>query len=173
LGEDSVIHYEIEIDMAKSRIIMGIDPGLSGAVAFLAPSEQRVAVFDTPVMDGRVNGTELATLIRQWAPDVAIIELSSSRPGQGLSSTFKYGVSFGCACGVVNALEIPIHYVSPSKWKKQLRLSSDKEESRRRAIETWPSCAEHFKRKLDHNKAEACLLALYGASISQGDDHAR
>jgi crossover junction endodeoxyribonuclease RuvC len=96
-------------------------------------------------------------------PDACVIELVSSRPGQGVASMFNFGMSFGVAIGVVQALNIPLHFVTPTKWKKYFSLSSDKEESRRRAINLWPESADRFSRRKDEGRAEAALMAKWGA----------
>ena len=75
---------------------------------------------------------------------------------------FRFGQAYGSILGVIGALAIPVRHVSPAKWKKALGLNNDGETSRARAIETWPTQAELFARKRDHNRAEAGLLALYG-----------
>jgi crossover junction endodeoxyribonuclease RuvC len=155
--------------MGSSKLFVGcgIDPGLSGAVAFcFSTHPERVAVFDMPTVDGDVSGHELARLLQQFNPDFVTIELVASRPGQGVSSVFKFGKAFGTAIGVVNALRLPVHYVSPQRWKKHFRLSSDKEESRRMALDLWPACSEHFARKRDEGRSEAALIARYGVEVA-------
>lgn len=150
--------------MQQASCILGIDPGASGGIAFYFPSyPERVSVQDMPAVDGRVSAAELAAIVRQFSPDAAIVELVGAMPGQGVSSTFKFGMAFGTACGVVSALHVPTHFVAPGKWKRSYGLDADKEKARRRAIELWPSCAEHFARKKDHGRAEAALIARYGA----------
>jgi crossover junction endodeoxyribonuclease RuvC len=86
-------------------------------------------------------------------------------PGQGVSSTFKFGVAYGVAQGVIASARIPVYFVSPGKWKRHFGLSADKEEARKRALHRWPGRAELFSRKKDHGRAEAALLALYGADL--------
>jgi len=146
--------------------ILGIDPGVSGAVAFYFPDQpSRVAAFDVPVAGGEISAPHLADLVLGFAPSMAVIERVASRPGQGVSSVFSFGRAYGDVRGVIGALRVPIHYVTPAVWKKHFRLSSDKEESRALAIRFFPSCADHFKRKKDDGRAEAALIALYGAEV--------
>jgi hypothetical protein len=143
--------------------ILGIDPGISGAVAFYfteAPS--RIVVEDVPVVAGEINARLLADRIKNFGPSIAIIERVSAMPKQGVVSMFNFGVSFGQVRGVVSALEIPLHYVTPAKWKKHFRLASDKEEARELAIRMFSPCAASFARKKDHGRAEAALIARYG-----------
>jgi crossover junction endodeoxyribonuclease RuvC len=101
-------------------------------------------------------------LVQTHAPELAVIELVHAMPKQGVSSVWNFGVAFGMARGVISGAFIPTHLVSPTKWKKHFGLDSDKEKARALAISKWPECA-HFNRKKDHGRAEAALLALYGA----------
>ena len=87
-------------------------------------------------------------------------------PRQGVASTFKFGAPYGAVLGVLAALKIQTHLVAPAAWKKHFRLDSDKEKSRALALRTFAASPEHFSRKKDHNRAEAALLALYGASLN-------
>lgn len=143
--------------------VAGIDPGASGAVAFLfSGNPGTVSAQDMPLADGKVCGAQLADILRVMKPDYAFIEYVASRPKQGVASAFNFGVSYGVAKGVVLALGIPLHPVTPKVWKGGFRLTSDKEKSRALALHTWPSRAELFKRKKDENRAEAALIALHG-----------
>jgi hypothetical protein len=147
-------------------VVMGIDPGVSGAVAFYhiaAPS--RIAVDDVPLVGGEINTAELARLIRIHRPSIAVIEKVSAMPGQGVVSMFNFGRSYGDVRGVIGALDIPLHFVTPQKWKKHFGLTSDKEQCRLRAIRIFPHAAESFKLKKHDGRAEAALIALYGAEI--------
>lgn len=147
-------------------IVCGIDPGISGAVAFYFPIAQgRIAVDDVPVAGGEINVAELARLIRIHRPTLAVIERVSAMPGQGVVSMFNFGRSYGDVRGVIGAMEIPLHFVTPQKWKKYFGLSSDKDECRLRAIRMFPSVAESFKLKKHDGRAEAALIALYGAEV--------
>ena len=152
--------------MSVDRCILGIDPGISGALAFFFPGvPSRVCAEDVPVAAGEINAAGLAERIRKMAPDVAIIERVAAMPGQGVSSTFKFGVAYGVVCGVLATLEIPCHRVSPSVWKKHFRLTADKEAARALALRLFPATAEHFARKKDHGRAEAALIARYGSEV--------
>jgi hypothetical protein len=143
--------------------IVGIDPGASGALAFLfAGNRETVSAHDMPLVDGKVCAATLADQLRVMKPDVAFIEYVASRPKQGVASAFNFGVSFGVAKGVVLALGVPLHIVTPGIWKRHFSLNSEKEKSRALALQTWPSRADLFKRKKDENRAEAALIALYG-----------
>jgi hypothetical protein len=149
--------------------IIGIDPGLSGAVAFYFPeAPDRVIAEDIPVAAGMVDCATLAARIRQMAPGLAIVERVASMPKQGVSSTFKFGTAYGAILGILAALEIRTSLVTPQVWKKHFKLNSDKEKGRALALRTFAKTPEHFARKKDHGKGEAALLALYGAIMEGG-----
>jgi hypothetical protein len=153
----------------SARCCLGVDPGIGGAIAFYWPEvPDRVAVEDMPVVDGAVNCATLAARIKQMAPDLAIVERVASMPGQGVASTFKFGASYGAVLGVLAALEIRTILVTPGTWKKHFRLDSDKEKSRALALRTFSKTTEHFSRKKHHSRAEAALVARYGAFIEGG-----
>jgi hypothetical protein len=147
----------------RTPCILGVDPGLSGALAFWFPQHGRITADDMPTVAGDVDVASLVARIRQMGPDLAIIEIASSRPGQGVSSSFKFGRGYGAVIGVIAALAIPVHLVSATKWKRHFNLDADKERSRALALRLWPSRADLFGRKRDHNRAEAALLAKYAA----------
>jgi hypothetical protein len=141
--------------------VIGVDPGLSGAVAILNAVGEVFDVYDMPSVDGNVSGRLLADLLPLPEKSWAIVEKVASMPKQGVASTFKFGRSAGVVDGVLAALEIPTEYVVPGKWKRDMGLSSDKEHSRLRAIQLWPRAASKFARKKDDGRAEACLLARW------------
>ena len=150
-----------------SHCYAGIDPGISGGVAFYFPAApERVAVYDMPTVDGRVNAVALSQLFEQFLPAGVVIEAASARAGQGVTSMFNFGRATGTAVGVAAAHKVPVESPTPQKWKKHYGLTADKCHSRRRAIERWPSCAEQFQKVKDHNKAEAAFLALYAAEVA-------
>ena len=141
-------------------MIVGIDPGLSGALAFFDTSTNKIHTYDTPVMDKAVNAAEVANLLNNYGPDAAIIEVVHAMPSQGVSSMFRFGQAYGTVLGALAACRIPTHYVASTRWKKHFHLTTDKEKSRAVAISLWPDCRE-FNRKKDHGRAEAALLSLY------------
>jgi crossover junction endodeoxyribonuclease RuvC len=147
--------------------VFAVDPGLNGAAAVLDSAGGIIDCFDLPTIgegtQRRIDAANLADLIRAHAPyTFAMVELVNSWPKQGVASTFRFGASYGTILGVIGALAIPVRHVSPVKWKKALGLNNDGETSRARAIDTWPTRADLFARKRDHNRAEAVLLGLYG-----------
>lgn len=144
------------------KCIIGLDPGTSGAVAFYYPEQPHlISAYDVPLVDGNINAAALYDLIRQYGPDLAVVEIVHAMPKQGVSSSFNFGKSYGIALGVIGSLKIPTVHVSPTKWKKFFGLSADKEEARALAISKWPA-ALHFRRKKDNGRAEAALMAWYG-----------
>ena len=152
--------------MSEQLCIMGVDPGLTGAISFYFPSApDRVSVEDMPIAGKGVDCAALARRIAQLRPDVAIIELVGARPGQGVSSMFKFGVGFGMVQGVVAAAGVEMRFVTPAVWKRHFRLTADKEHARAFAIQLWPSC-EKLGRKKDAGRAEAALIARYWAETA-------
>lgn len=144
--------------------ILGVDPGVSGAVAFYFTNvADRIAVEDVPAAGGEISVPHLASMIRRFAPSLAVMEKVHSMPKQGVSSTFKFGAAFGDVRGVVGALNIPLHLVTPQAWKRHFGLTADKDQSRKLAIRLFPSVAEHFALKKHDGRAEAALIALFGA----------
>ncbi len=147
------------------RVVVGIDPGNSGAVAVLGDG-QLFAAYDMPVLDRVVSEALYVDLLRQIevdhlidAPAMCVIERVSAMPKQGVSTTFKFGLAYGIQrCGPA-ARGWPVTFVTPTEWKRTLKLSKDKEQSRRRAIELWPDQAQLFARKKDDGRAEAALIA--------------
>lgn len=145
----------------SAEIILGVDPGISGAFAFYSTVDRSVFCYDAPVVNGKISGSILAETIANWKPNFAIVELVGSMPKQGLSSTFNFGVSYGIAQGVIAAQMIPVTFVTPGKWKRHYGLGPDKEQARGRALQLWPARGDMFGRKKDHGRAEAALLARY------------
>jgi hypothetical protein len=148
--------------MSDSPRILGVDPGVTGGLALLFGAT--IEAHDIPNVAGEINIDEIIRIVRAAQPDFAIIEQASARPGQGVSSTFKYGQAYGMLRAVVGMCAIPSHLVTPSKWKRHFALDADKEKSRALAIRLWPGCG-FFNRKKDHGRAEAALLARYGLEV--------
>tara|TARA_R110000868_G_scaffold114309_4_gene306304 strand:- start:1420 stop:1929 length:510 start_codon:yes stop_codon:yes gene_type:complete len=145
---------------------IGIDPGLSGAIAFIGPDWYRV--HDIPTMlkgTGKVkyeiNSAGLQDILYKDLPNhsVAGLERVNAMPGQGVSSVFSLGDSFGCCRSVLACAQVPTFYVTPTEWKKYFRLTSDKEEARAMAIKLYPKAELHLKKHVD--RAEALLIATF------------
>ncbi len=152
-------------------IIVGIDPGITGAIAFV-DHHRNYNVEDIPVMAkgkgtskvrNQVNGAALKSLLMTEPVGRVCIERVSSMPGQGAASIFSLGDTFGCIRGVCAALGLPVDIITPQQWKKHYKLGSDKEVVRAKAIELFPDAP--LGRKKDHNRAEALLIARYGQSL--------
>jgi crossover junction endodeoxyribonuclease RuvC len=155
------------------RYIVGIDPGLTGALAYYTPDHPSfVTCEDMPVVANTVNAAILASRIRQMRPTVAVVEIASTRPGLSSQSVLKTGTGYGVILGVLAALEIPTHLVTPQTWKKHFKLDSDKDKSRALATRLWPEFAERFARVKDDGRAEAALLARWYAETAFGQREA-
>jgi crossover junction endodeoxyribonuclease RuvC len=152
-------------------IIIGIDPGLSGGIAVL-DNNKVLELFDMPVMaDGKknkkqLNSALLAKLIKEntsnTSESAVIVEQVNAMPGQGVTSMFNFGQTFGAIKGICATLELPIFFVRPSKWKKHFELiNSSKDASRTKAIEMYPHLAEKLSKKKDVNKSDAILIARF------------
>ena len=146
-------------------IILAIDPGITGALAFLdVGTPNRVAVFDMPILDGDVNPHLLCEHIQTFLPDQAVIERASSRPKQGVASVWRYSAAYTTACVCVRLMHVPLKIITPTSWKKAMNLQGGKdgkEQARELAVDLFPLCAQHFNRKKDHGRAEAALLAFH------------
>lgn len=146
-------------------LILGIDPGLNGAFALLDDG-RLVNVDDLPTMGvgakRQLNGGALADALRSRGVGLAVVEQVGSMPGQGIASTFRFGLAVGQILGVLQGLDIPIIRAAPVSWKRSFNLGSDKEHSRATAINLFPAQRGRFARKLDHGRAEAALIALWG-----------
>ena len=152
-------------------IIIGIDPGLSGAIAIL-DDKKVLSIFEMPVMaEGKknkrqLNSAQLVNIIRENIKKneeaVVVVEQVNAMPGQGVTSMFNFGQTFGAIKGVCAALELPIFFVRPSKWKKYFELiNSSKDSSRTKVIEMYPSLSGQLTKKKDVNKTDAILIARF------------
>ena len=151
--------------------IVGIDPGLSGAIAVL--KEKKVlALFDMPVMSegkknkNQLNSAQLVNILKENIKDgediAVVVEQVNAMPGQGVTSMFNFGQTFGAIKGICAALKLPIFFVRPSKWKKHFDLiNSSKDSSRTKVIEMYPLIAQQLSKKKDVNKSDAILIARY------------
>ena len=150
-------------------LIIGVDPGLRGALATW--DGQMLAVFDMPTLTVQRNGKnrnvldvhELARLVRGLQPGArAYMELVGAMPGQ--MGMFTFGDAFGVMRGIFAACDIPVEYISPVRWKRRMQVPAgrDKEGSLLRVKQLLPQHSGLFARKKDDGRAEASLLALYG-----------
>ena len=154
-------------------LVIGIDPGISGSICFFHEGKI-IEVVEMPTMaEGKknkkqVNGSqifnEISERIKKFnKKDIkVIIEQVSAMPGQGVTSMFNFGQSFGILKGICSAMQLPMYFVRPAKWKKYFNLiNSEKDASRTRAIEIFPYFSAELSRKKDSNKADAILIASF------------
>ena len=154
-------------------LIIGIDPGISGSICFLQDGKI-VDVVEMPTMtEGKknkkqVNGSQIFNVISEKIKKLdkkeikVVIEQVSAMPGQGVTSMFNFGQSFGILKGICSAMQLPMYFVRPAKWKKYFNLiNSEKDASRTRAIEVFPYFSGQLSRKKDSNKADAILIASF------------
>ena len=154
-------------------LIIGIDPGISGSICFLEDGKI-LDVVEMPTMaEGKknkrqVNGSQIYNEISKRIHKIekqnirVVIEQVSAMPGQGVTSMFNFGQSFGILKGICSAMLLPMYFVRPAKWKKYFSLiNSEKDASRTRAIEMFPQFSSQLSKKKDSNKADAILIASF------------
>ena len=154
-------------------LIIGIDPGISGALCFFEDGKI-LDVIEMPIMtEGKknkkqVNGSQVFNEISNKINKIdkkdikVIIEQVSAMPGQGVTSMFNFGQSFGILKGICSAMQLPLYFVRPAKWKKYFGLiNSEKDASRTKAIEMFPYYSSNLSKKKDSNKADAILIASF------------
>ena len=153
-------------------LIIGIDPGISGSICFFEDGKI-LDVIEMPTMNEgkknkrQVNGAQIYNEItdrinKLQKQDVrVVVEQVSAMPGQGVTSMFNFGQSFGIIKGICSAMQLPLYFVRPTKWKKYFNLiKSEKDASRTRAIEIFPYFSSQLSKK-DSNKADAILIASF------------
>jgi len=154
-------------------LIIGIDPGISGSICFFEDGKI-LDVIEMPTMNEgkknkrQVNGAQIYNEItdrinKLQKQDVrVVVEQVSAMPGQGVTSMFNFGQSFGIIKGICSAMQLPLYFVRPTKWKKYFNLiKSEKDASRTRAIEIFPYFSSQLSKKKDSNKADAILIASF------------
>ena len=154
-------------------LIIGIDPGISGSICFFEDGKI-LDVVEMPTMtEGKknkrqVNGSQIYNEILDRIKRIdrqnirVIIEQVSAMPGQGVTSMFNFGQSFGVLKGICSAMQLPMYFVRPAKWKKYFSLiNSEKDASRTKAIEMFPYFSSQLSKKKDSNKADAILIASF------------
>lgn len=152
-------------------IVLGIDPGLSGALAFYDTVEQTVEVVDMPVLELVRNGKKklevsaqaLANHLAGRKINSAFLERVNAMTGQGVTSVFSFGRSLGIVEGILAAYDIPTTLVTPQAWQKAVNQRAGKDGSRERAMQLFPAQVELFQRKKDDGRSDASLIAYYGA----------
>ena len=153
--------------------IIGIDPGISGSICFFEDGKI-VDIIEMPNMaEGKknkrqVNGAQIYNEISSRIKKIkkeeikVVIEQVSAMPGQGVTSMFNFGQSFGVLKGICSAMQLPVYFIRPAKWKKYFNLiNSEKDASRTKAIQIFPYISAQLSKKKDANKADAILLASF------------
>lgn len=151
-------------------IVLGIDPGQSGALAWVCGAEV-IKIEDMPVFEVMKNGKPrrelnvhgLASLLADHPADVCFYEQVGGMEGDSPSSAFTFGRIAGAAEAAVKLSGARFEFVAPHVWKRAMGLiGTAKDQSRAKATNRWPAFAAHFSRKKDDGRAEAALLAEYG-----------
>ena len=154
-------------------LIIGIDPGISGSICFFQDGIIKDVVEMPTMIEGKknkrqVNGSQICNEISEKIKKMdkknikVVIEHVTAMPGQGVTSMFNFGQSFGILKGICSAMQLSVYFVRPAKWKKYFNLiNSEKDASRTRAIEIFPYYSSNLSRKKDSNKADAILIASF------------
>jgi crossover junction endodeoxyribonuclease RuvC len=154
-------------------LIIGIDPGISGSICFFQDGKIMDVVEMPTMIEGKknkkqVNGSQIFNEILERIRNIdkkdikVVIEQVSAMPGQGVTSMFNFGQSYGILKGICSAMQLSMYFVRPAKWKKYFNLiNSEKDASRTRAIEIFPYYSTQLSRKKDNNKADAILIASF------------
>ena len=154
-------------------MIIGIDPGISGSICFFKDGKIIDAIEMPTMTDGKknkrqVNGSQIYNELTKRIDTHdqentrVVIEQVSAMPGQGVTSMFNFGQSFGILKGICSAMQLPMFFVRPAKWKKYFNLiNSEKDASRTKVIEIFPYFSSHLSKKKDSNKADAILIASF------------
>ena len=154
-------------------LIIGIDPGISGSICFFNDGKIIDLVEMPSMAEGKknkkqVNGAQIYNEISLRIKGIkkedikVVIEQVSAMPGQGVTSMFNFGQSFGILKGICSAMQLPLYFVRPAKWKKYFNLiNSEKDASRTKAIEIFPYFSSQLAKKKDSNKADAILISSY------------
>ena len=163
-------------------LIIGIDPGISGAICFFEDGYVK-EIIDMPVMaDGKknkrqINGPQVYNEILKRIKNISkkdiivVIEQVSAMPGQGVTSMFNFGQSFGVLKGICSGMQLSMFFVRPAKWKKYFGLiKTEKDASRTKVIEIFPYVSSELSRKKDSNKADAVLIASFFYNTYQKAD---
>jgi crossover junction endodeoxyribonuclease RuvC len=163
-------------------IIIGIDPGISGSICFFEDGKVTDIVEMPNMADGKknkrqVNGAqiynEISSRIKNFNKEdiKVVIEQVSAMPGQGVTSMFNFGQSFGVLKGICSAMQLSTYFIRPAKWKKYFNLiNSEKDASRTKAIQIFPYISSELSKKKDANKADAILLASFFFETYQSED---
>ena len=163
-------------------LIIAIDPGITGSICFFEDGKI-INLIEMPNMtDGKknkkqVNGSQIYNEISSRIKNIekknikVVIEQVSAMPGQGVTSMFNFGQSFGVLKGICSAMQLSTYFIRPAKWKKYFNLiNSEKDASRTKAIQIFPYISSELSKKKDANKADAILLASFFFETYQSED---
>ena len=163
-------------------LIIAIDPGITGSICFFE-NGKIIDLVEMPNMaEGKknkkqVNGAQIYNEIFLRTKDLekkdikVVIEQVSAMPGQGVTSMFNFGQSFGALKGICSAMQLPMYFVRPAKWKKYFNLiNSEKDASRTKAIQIFPYISVQLSKKKDNNKADAILIASFFYETYQSEE---
>jgi len=153
-------------------VILAVDPGATGALAFFCPTAGTLEIIDMPTVEvlrggkkkNEISPQMLAPLINARKPGVAVVEKVGARPGEAPSFAYQFGRGVGMVEGIVAALHIPIEYVTPQAWQKAVNARDGKDGARQRAAELFPAYAHLFALKKWDGRADAALMAWWKAT---------
>jgi crossover junction endodeoxyribonuclease RuvC len=159
-------------DGQEGHVVLGVDPGLKGALAFYDVDNGKLDVFDMPtyevIRNGKtkrdVDADEVGRLVREHHPVRATVEKVGATPQMGVTSSFTFGEGYGVIRGVVAGVGIKLNKVNPQTWQRDMQARGSKRASRDRAAALFPSAAEMFARVKDDGRADATLIAAWGAA---------
>ena len=163
-------------------LIIGIDPGLSGSICFFEDGKIIDVIEMQTMTEGKKNKKQVngAQIYNEFLKRISkidnqkirvVIEQVSAMPGQGVTSMFNFGQSFGILKGICSAMQLSMHFVRPAKWKKYFNLlNSEKDASRTKAIQIFPYFSSQLSKKKDSNKADAILIASFHYETYKIDD---
>lgn len=148
-------------------MILGVDPGMSGALAWVSRDGHLIETADMPTIEvrgrRRMDAGTLVMMLATRQVDRVIVEGVSAMPGQGVASTFAFGYAAGLIEGALSALNMPFTVIPAAQWKRKAGVSADKGAARQMAQRLWPGSRD-FRRAKDHGRADAALLARWGAT---------
>jgi len=149
--------------------VLAIDPGVNGAFAVLGRDGAFVDMGELPRFAKALSAVELGSIFGMHKPELMVIEKVASRPGQGVASVFTFGCAYGVCIGIAGALDVPVSFVTPSRWKTHFRLTGlPKDASRELAIRLYPNAAKMLGLKKHHGRADALLLARFAHDAETG-----
>ena len=151
-----------------SSITVGIDPGQTGGLTCLNAAGELIDSIDMPVVQAPnskaklIDGYVIRSFLDEHKPSLIVIEMVSSRPGQGISSSFQFGMSYGAVVALALSTGAEVMLVAPAVWKRKLKVMGEKDRVRLWCHKRWPESVHLFKRKKDIGRADSAAIAEYG-----------